>query len=180
MEWLTNWLAECWLYCLGVDRLIHWLKDLELTVWLWCWVKPFENSNMAITKTYNFNIWIKEGLFFLSLHVDDHQKLFLGPFCPKKTKRTFAIFDQKYAFKKIHHGDHVKSMLFIFYSVGKLVLQQDDYQAFLGLSCPKTNKKEISNFFDQNHWLHLYYIIIKHYFQALSVKQQTNMKFPFF
>ena len=53
-DWLADWLAnlltalacmqsaECWLYCLGVDRVIHWLKDLELIVWLWSWVKPLK------------------------------------------------------------------------------------------------------------------------------------------
>ena len=64
MEWLTNWLAECCIYCLGVDRLIHRLKNLELTVWLWSWVKRFKKSTMATMKNHNFNIWIKEGLCF--------------------------------------------------------------------------------------------------------------------
>ena len=60
----SNWLAECCIYCLGVDRLIYRLKNLELTVWLWSWVKRFKKSNMATMKNHNFNIWIKDGLCF--------------------------------------------------------------------------------------------------------------------
>ena len=143
MELLTNWLAECWLFCLGVDRLIHWLEDLELTVWLWSWVKPFEKSNMATLKNHNLNIWINSSttctfrwqseiisrpilstkflIFAQNMGLTSWKKyqmhnnyfvnrtacflsrqssILQGPFCPKQTKRKFAIFWPKMAFKE--------------------------------------------------------------------------------
>ena len=72
----------------------------------------------------------------------------------KKQGENVQFLTKIVGFKKIHHGDHIKS---IFFSLGKLVLQPDDHQTlFLGLYCPNTNKQEISNFFDQNDWLFLY------------------------
>ena len=73
----------------------------------------------------------------------------------KKQGENVQFLTKIVGFKKIHHGDHIKS---IFFSLGKLVLQPDDHQTlFLGLYCPNTNKQEISNFFDQNDWLFLYW-----------------------
>ena len=79
-------------------------------------------------------------------------------------------------FKKIHHGDHIKS---IFFSLGKLVLQPDDHQTlFLGLYCPNTNKQEISNFLTK--MIGCFCTDHQTLFRGSFVKKQNEMKFPNF